>query len=426
MDFRKSATTAIVIGFVGGAFLLGGVLMGGSSSKASTQVVAPKTQTPFVTVTATAGGLTVGTAVPSTEDKTETGGEGSGTLVPVNQPNGGGDNGGGNPGPQQPQPQQPEPVAPVQPEQPAPQPPVIEPEPEPEEPVVLVVPPTIEKTTPVDNSTGNTRGTKLLFYFSRPMDKASVNAAFTMVSPVVNGTISWDVAGEVMTFDPAADFAYGEWVEAKIGGTAKDAMGVEMFHDKTIKFRVMRIATVDLLSVAGKDGYVVNPQVAAIDYVNTEANRIKVSTWERGFLSFNLASLPENVIDVTDAELSVLQSSADATAYGGQTGNLRVQPLPFASLDVSDFNKKGIEVCWPICAPVSQLLSSSQGLGMKTADMTLFLRADVKNRVELGNLSQFRLFFDKENGGDGPKVGVEIHSGEGATKPKLQITYTYH
>ena len=426
MDFRKSATTAIVVGFVGGAFLLGGVLLGGPSSKASTQLVAPKTQTPLVTVTAMPDGLTVGTAVPATEDKAETGGEETGgTLVPVSQPNGGSGTGGGGSNPA-PQPQQPEPVAPVQPEQPAPQPPVIEPEPEPEEPVVLVVPPTIEKTTPLDGSTGNTRGTKLLFYFSRPMDKASVNSAFAMVSPVVNGTISWDVAGEVMTFDPAADFAYGEWVEAKIAGTAKDAMGAEMFHDKTIKFRVMRITTVDLLSVAGKDGYVTNPQVAAIDYVNTEANRIKVSTWERGFLTFNLASLPADVIDVTEAQLSVLQSSADATAYGGQTGNLRVQPLPFASLDVSDFNKKAVEICWPLCAPVSQLLSSSQGLGVKTADVTLFVRADVKNRADLGNLSQFRLFFDKENDGDGPKVGIEVHSGEGATKPKLQITYTYH
>src|SRR5688572_11971521 len=347
MDFRKSATTAIVIGFVGGAFLLGGVLLGGTSSKASTQLVAPKTQTPLITVTATPGGLTVGTAVPSTEDKNEAGGEeNGGTLVPVSQPNGGSTsgNGGGNPAAQQPQPQQPEPVAPVQPEQPAPQPPVIEPEPEPEEPVVLVVPPTIEKTTPVNGSTGNTRGTKLLFYFSRPMDKASVNAAFAMVSPVVNGTISWDVAGEVMTFDPAADFAYGEWVEARVAGTAKDAMGADMFNDKTIKFRIMRIATTDLYSVAGKDGYVTNPQVAALDYVNTEANRIKVSTWERGFLSFNLASLPADVIDVTEAELSVNQSSADATAYGGQTGNLRVQPLSFASLDVSDFNKKAVEI----------------------------------------------------------------------------------
>jgi hypothetical protein len=132
------------------------------------------------------------------------------------------------------------------------------------------------------------------------------------------------------------------------------------------------------------------------------------------------------VIDVTEAELSVNQSSADATAYGGQTGNLRVQPLPFASLDASDFNKKAIEICWPLCAPVSQLLSSSQGLGMKSADVTLFVRADVKNRIDLGNLSQFRLFFDKENNGDGPKVGIEVHSGEGASKPKLHITYTYH
>src|SRR5687767_7444056 len=123
MDFRKSATTAIVIGFVGGAFLLGGVLLGGTSSKASTQMVAPKTQTPLVTVTAMPDGLTVGTAVPATEDKTETGGEETGgTLVPVSQPNGGSGTGGGGSNPA-PQPQQPEPVAPVQPEQPAPQPP---------------------------------------------------------------------------------------------------------------------------------------------------------------------------------------------------------------------------------------------------------------------------------------------------------------
>jgi hypothetical protein len=289
----------------------------------------------------------------------------------------------------------------------------------------VVEAPAVTKTTPADGSTGNTRGTKIEFHFSHTMDKASVNAAFAMVSPVVDGTISWNTEGTILTFDPAADFAYGEWVEAKVSVAAKDALGVPMAQDKSIKFRVMRITTVDLYGVGAKDGHVYNPQVATLQYVNTSGTRFNVGTWQRGFLTFDLSSLPEDLINITDTQLSVMQSAADAQSYGANTGELRVESVAYGTLDISDFNKKGVEFCWPVCAPVSYLLSSNQGIGVKSADVIAFVKADWEKRAEQGHLSQFRLRFQKENDGDGPEISAEFHSAEGATKPKLRITYTH-
>ena len=214
MDFRKSATTAVVIGFVGGAFLLGGVMLGGGSSGNTSSLVVTRTETPGVTPTVGAGGLTVGTADPSTADQNNDNG---GISLPTDGGSAGtgsdsdglgnGNNDGGNPAPQ-PQPQQPEPLQPS-PDQPEPQPPVIEPEPEPEPdgPVLELAPPSIMSTTPAHTSTGNIRGTNIQFRFNQEMDKASANEAFAMLSPVVDGTISWDETGRIMTFNPAVDFA---------------------------------------------------------------------------------------------------------------------------------------------------------------------------------------------------------------------------
>jgi hypothetical protein len=257
------------------------------------------------------------------------------------------------------------------------------------------------------------------------MDKASVNAAFAMVSPVVDGTISWDVEGKVMTFEPAAQFDYGEFVEARIGATAKSADGHAMGKAKSISFRVMQIKTVDIYGVAAKDGHVYSPAVMAIKKVDSTSTRFNVGTWQRGFLTFDLSVLPEDLINITDTNLSVMQSQADATAYGAATGNLRIESLVYGSLDLADFNKKGVEFCWPACAPVSYLLSSSSSIGVKSADVILFVKNDWEKRNEQGHLSQYRLRFEKENNGDGPEISAEFHSSEGATKPKLRITYTH-
>jgi hypothetical protein len=88
----------------------------------------------------------------------------------------------------------------LQPQPEAPQAPQPEPETEvgqPEPPVVVELvnaAPSVVAATPSDGQIGVGLSPKVQVTFSEPMDKASVEAAFQMVAPVMAGTFSWNSA----------------------------------------------------------------------------------------------------------------------------------------------------------------------------------------------------------------------------------------
>jgi hypothetical protein len=253
------------------------------------------------------------------------------------------------------------------------------------------------------------------------MDKADAQAAFS-ISHGNPGSFSWDATGKVMTFTPGAPLPYGANVIAGVSHTASDLEGKQMAGDYSFKFRVLRKFTTTLYGQAGYDGHVFAPPVMAVDRVVEDDAWILVTTWARGFLSFDLSGLPENLVEILSADLSVYQLYATAGAYGPQTGNLLIQSVTYGALDAGDFSK-GKNCSW-LCL-IDPVLSDSAALGWKTAHVVGWVRGDWNLRAERGERSQFRLLFQTENAGAGPAEGVGFYSGDSAvSKPKLVITYT--
>jgi hypothetical protein len=423
MKLRTLGITAVGIGFVGAVFVLGGAVLGDGS--APTLAANGSTPTPRVTSTPYIPDdsylLTPGPVNPDDKTSEPEDNEGETVSLPNTQPSvlQGGETA------------QPAPVLQPQPE--APQAPQPEPETEvgqPEPPVVVELvnaAPSVVAATPSDGQIGVGLSPKVQVTFSEPMDKASVEAAFQMVAPVMAGTFSWNSDATVMTFDPSVNFTYGTNVQWKVAKTAADASGKPMDADFTSTFRVLRQSTKVLQSISAKDGFVYGPGVAVLgSHANATGGSFKVGTWERGFLSFDLSSLPSDLVEITGAEVSIYQSAHHAGAYSPTTGSLWVESAQYGSLDAGDFAMPAVQICLPGCAPVSYQLSAASQDGWKGAGVLVLVKRDWQNREAQGFLSQLRLRFQHENNGAGPDVSATFNAGEaGSNQPVLEVTYTH-
>jgi hypothetical protein len=439
----KRKNVAMVLGAGGlmaAAFVAGSLMV---KHDAARPVVIAGGLTPTATATATTMApevtLTPGvsvTAVPETGPMTTTGGSGSqagnGSGSGNSAQGGSGQQGEAQqllPQPEQPLPQpQPENPGPVLEENPEAVPPAA---PEPEdclcEPAApqLVVKPSVVSVTPADNATGVAQSANIVVTFSKAMDKASAEAAFSM-QPAVAGAFSWDGAGKVMTFNPAANFAYNATPSWKVGKTASDAMGSSMANDVSGDFSVLKTTKVYLKSQASFDGTVYAPPVNVMGSKAISAGTtLDAGSWQRGFLSFDLSSLPVDLVKIESAQLSVYQDEHTAGAYT-ETGALFLQSVSYGTLDLSDWGKAMNQFCLGGCANLQQVLSNSAANGWKSADVLGMVSLDWANREERGMRSQFRLAFANENNGSGPKITATFVSGAGLAKvPVIELVYVH-
>ena len=456
MNRKVIGTSIVVVGLLAGSFLAGSLAFkGGGSAATATQppgltgsIVTPTATPKVVTPTATPKVTITPTVTPEDGDQGNEGGStsqagsasGGGTQVgDTGQQSGNGGNNTTDPPTQAPPAITPTlpPADPPTPEPPAPEPPAEEPEeleepeePEEPEPPVVNEAPIVLESAPANEETGVALGTTIEVTFSEPMDTGSVEDAFS-INPVVSGSFAWDPAGLVMTFTPDADFGYNTKVVWNVDGSAQDEAGLDMGDGYGGSFWVLRQKTMSLYSQAGRDGFVYMPSVPSIDPVITEGfnghNSLKVGSWYRGFVSFDLAKLPANTIEITAAELVIHQRAHHAQAYTAETGALWAISLPYGDLDASDSATPTPKICPNVCYPLGMELTNSPADGWKNADVTILVRANW-NTTEGGveRLSQFRLQFEHENAGMGPDVWAEFHSGEaGGTGPRLEVTFVY-
>lgn len=74
--------------------------------------------------------------------------------------------------------------------------------------------------------------------------------------------------------------------------------------------------------------------------------------------------------------------------------------------------------------PDAWTLSDSAANNWKKATVTAAVQQDWQHRSERGDRSQFRIKFQAENSGFGPKVWAKFASGDAANhQPMLTITY---
>jgi hypothetical protein len=287
------------------------------------------------------------------------------------------------------------------------------------------VAPWVLKVAPATYLKGVALNANFVITFSEPMDKASVEAAFSF-DDATPGKFSWNADATVMTFNPDANFEYNDVPSWTLANTAKDAQGKALKSKSAGEFSVLKLSKVVLKGQAAFDGTVYAPAVQVLGpNAIANDNTFDVGTWQRGFVSFDLSQLPADTTKIESAELRVYQTQHDATAYTAATGKLNVQSVTYGTLDAGDWGRAMNQFCLGGCANLQSTLSTSAANGWKSVDALGMVGLDWGMREERGMRSQFRLVFANENNGDGPEVSVSIASGMTAYAPQLEIEYVH-
>ena len=298
-------------------------------------------------------------------------------------------------------------------------------EPAPAEPAPLNEAPFVVSAVPSDGAAGVSPDADIVVTFSEPMDKIATQAALGL-STGNCGEFSWSDDATVMTFDPCAGWEYDTEVELVIDQDAADPLGLGMLDAYESGFTVLRQSTIKLWSEDAYDGHVLAPGVFVLgDKAVAAGQYFTVGTWSRGFLSFDLSELPQDLVDIQDASLSVKQDSHQAGAYGNGTGSLLIESVAYGTLTAGDWGLAAIFDC-AFC--LIQVLGTDASDGWKSAGVAGYVRDDWENREARDYNSQFRLRFAKDCG-DGQCASISATfiagKGNGVVRPYLYITYTH-
>lgn len=313
-----------------------------------------------------------------------------------------------------------QPQAPVEPAEPAPAPDAPEPTPVNEAPYVVSL-------SPDEGDVGVRRDASIVVTFSEPMNEEATEAAFqinTIMLCLLPSTLSWNDDATALTFDPCGLWKYGDEIAVTVMNSAEDESGLEMAADFESDFRILQQSTIKLRSVDAYDGYVYAPNIQAQEHAVSEGQTFFVGTWSRGFLTFDLSEMPQNAIDIEEAELRIKQKDHQDGAYETPgTGGLSVWTVHYGTLTNDDFNK----------APNENPCGCEYGHtgwdatdGWKSQDVTILVQDDWAHADERDYLSQMRLAFAKSNG-QGSSISAEFHSGKGVgvARPYILVTYTH-
>ena len=292
-------------------------------------------------------------------------------------------------------------------------------------------PPTVLVASPSQTSTGNARNALLEVVFSEPMNKASVQAAFSLTAPsgFNSGTFSWNEAATVMTYAPPAAFSYGADVTWQVSTSARDAAGNAMAETMTSSFRVIRQGTLtvnfdpDTSGSVGAPGYFRQSNLYNLvtlgDGYGNETFRL--------FLGFRLAGLPENLTRITQATLSWWVTAKIGTPFE-KFGELLLEPvnvgnqLEIALLEnppnpalIADYHTG------PLAAGTPVLPSAIGTPGM--FDVTSSVVRDWSDRAARDRRTQYRLRFAQVSDQNG-QTDALISDSE--THPKLAELYVVY
>lgn len=281
--------------------------------------------------------------------------------------------------------------------------------------------PTVVKMSPAAGAKGVRLNDVIALTFSRPMDTAKVQAAYTSDTLTPDKVqFSWNDAGDTLTIAPkkgSMDYAKGDALvpalsyTLRIGKTATDRNGVALGADVVLSFSTLRRIT----SVA--------PQVNALTGTMTSAGSVDTSvvlvgdtganSRYKGFLTFSLDNLPSDVVEVEKATASGKQASA-LGAPDTDLGALRLQHVMYSALDMSAFNEQPIDG-----APVTYGLGINGNPPSRWATVTQMVADDLANRNARKDRSQYRFEYATATDNDGAADRFNL----GVADLKLEIVY---
>lgn len=255
--------------------------------------------------------------------------------------------------------------------------------------------PTLVSSTPAAAEKGVARSATISLEFSEPMDKAATQAAFDITAPASAnmGTFSWSADGKTMTFTPSAPFDYGTIVAWRLSTAARDLAGNTMQPSVIRGFQIINEGVAVLDSVMGIDGYVTNggTSYTSSGYILFGDSAQNIAY--RGFLSFDLSSLPASLTTIKSALVYVYLASVSGAPVTALGGGPRIEHVNVgASLDAMDYDTANI--AGP--GEYGALPSTTTTNWKLTSVMLGAVKADWQNRASLGNRTQFRLRFPNQ------------------------------
>lgn len=96
--------------------------------------------------------------------------------------------------------------------------------------------PQVIATSPVRGAQGVDPAASLRFVFSRPMQRASVETAFSIL-PSAPGAFAWDADSQGLTITPYAPLSFGTQYSASLSTGAKDPEGIPLSEIFTLTFQ---------------------------------------------------------------------------------------------------------------------------------------------------------------------------------------------
>jgi hypothetical protein len=304
-----------------------------------------------------------------------------------------------------------------------------------------VRPPTVLFTDPANGAAGviNQQPTDVAIKFSEAMDPVQTLAATTM-SGVPSFAGTWSEGNTRLTMRYEDVVSGGDTVSVSITTAARDVIGNALAAPFSASHTRANTAALTLSSSGAMDGhfyradpspytYQLNAAAATTGLIGT-TGPTGTRQRHRSVLSFDLSTLPNNLVIISSATITVCMSAKTGAPAGGT--------LQAESIDYSAFTdaaalftnaSDGLAPC------TTEWLTQSQG-GL-TCDVTSLVRADWQNRASNGSRTQFRMRFANDElmglsvaGGnltlsttEGPAVVAGCPAIGG--RPRLDISYQY-
>ena len=285
-------------------------------------------------------------------------------------------------------------------------------------------PPRLVASRPAADAHGILPNAPIELTFSEAMDRAATELAYESSDiPREGVTFSWSQDSTVLLIQPGAALSHASGSDPailhhlKLGPGARDAAGNPLAPFE-LTFYTARDVTQSFESVKNRDltgtwrsngtygielCEKVDTTVCVGDSLDTDEPTY------RGFMTFDLGSLPADRIAIESAELSLTVSLIAGTPFTG-LGALQLEPVSFEIIGDDAFSRSGDG------QPVELATTAVQGQVLRH-DVT----ASVQAAVNAGKRCQFRLRFERDTDGLAT-VTVDLLTSDWTTQ-SLAVTY---
>lgn len=266
-------------------------------------------------------------------------------------------------------------------------------------------PPTLLSASPASGSKALPRETKIKLLFSEPMNRASVERAFSFINP--EGTtfapITWNSAGTEVEFTPAAALRYGTTVTWKLSTEATDLAGNAFSgtgeYFSIIRMEVHQLSVTTQLSTIASTEVIPTPNTWPIG--DDSENRPY-----HGFVTFGLQSLvSDHVIRIVSAKLTWTYENPGVGPFSS-LGRFVVEPVNYGNSTNNVFLTPSIGT--PLLLGYQDLGVSNGATNIPFTDMVV---EAWNQRASRSNNAQFRLRFESWTDNDGAADSLNIYPG---------------